>query len=119
MHSGASLTGDENVNNSIDTQSTGNLIVMSTPETESLELRSLRLSNGTITNIWNGSLFIEMTTSCKLINLNIEERLTLGVSLRMLTRSNVIRRRVEYLQLGIESYKKKLGSTSNACRNNI
>ncbi|GJR62926.1 hypothetical protein Tco_1505088 [Tanacetum coccineum] len=104
MHSGASLTGDENVNNSMDTQSTGNLLVMSTPETESLELRSLRLSNDTITNIWNGSLFV-------LTNLFIDERLALGVSLRMFTRSTVIRRRVEDLQLGIESYQKKLNLT--------
>ncbi|GKE02538.1 hypothetical protein Tco_1390521 [Tanacetum coccineum] len=47
----------------MDTQSTGNLLMMSTPETKSLELRSLQLSNGTITSIWNGSLFIEMTTN--------------------------------------------------------
>ncbi|GKB67674.1 hypothetical protein Tco_0929086, partial [Tanacetum coccineum] len=38
----------------------------------------------------------------KLTNLNIEERLTLGVSLRMFTRSIVIKRRVKDLQLGIE-----------------
>ncbi|GKB32435.1 hypothetical protein Tco_0871836 [Tanacetum coccineum] len=47
----------------------------------------------------------------KLTNLNIKERLTLGVSLRMFTRSIVIRRRVEDLQLGIESYQKKLNIT--------
>ncbi|GKC16694.1 hypothetical protein Tco_1013476, partial [Tanacetum coccineum] len=47
----------------------------------------------------------------KLTNLNIEERLALGVSLRMFTRSTVIRRRVEDLQLGIESYQKKLNLT--------
>ncbi|GJW27142.1 hypothetical protein Tco_0040953 [Tanacetum coccineum] len=47
----------------------------------------------------------------KLTNLNIEERLALGVSLRMFTRSIVIRRRVEDLQLGIESYQKKLNLT--------
>ncbi|GKB62303.1 hypothetical protein Tco_0918489 [Tanacetum coccineum] len=41
-----------------------NLLVMSTPDTESLLLQSLRLSNGIITNIWTGSLFVEMTTSC-------------------------------------------------------
>ncbi|GJW24402.1 hypothetical protein Tco_0038213 [Tanacetum coccineum] len=40
----------------------------------------------------------------KLTNLNIEERLALGVSLRMFTRSIVIRRRVEDLQLGIERF---------------
>ncbi|GJV79215.1 hypothetical protein Tco_1515085 [Tanacetum coccineum] len=47
----------------------------------------------------------------KLTNLNIKERLALGVSLRMFTRSIVIRRHVEDLQLGIESYQKKLNLT--------
>ncbi|GKD50286.1 hypothetical protein Tco_1279262 [Tanacetum coccineum] len=47
----------------------------------------------------------------KLTNLNIEERLALGVSLRMFTRSIVIRRRVEDLQLGIKSYQEKLNLT--------
>ncbi|GJV76257.1 hypothetical protein Tco_1507841 [Tanacetum coccineum] len=47
----------------------------------------------------------------KLTNLNVEERLALGVSLRMLTRSIVLRRRVEDLQLGVESYQKKLNLT--------
>ncbi|GJZ56396.1 hypothetical protein Tco_0611589, partial [Tanacetum coccineum] len=39
----------------------------------------------------------------KMTNLNIEECLALGVSLRMFTRSIVIKRRVEDLQLGIKS----------------
>nr|GEX96197.1 copia protein [Tanacetum cinerariifolium] len=47
----------------------------------------------------------------KLKNLNLEERLALGVSLRMFSRSIVIKRRVEDLQLGIESYQKKLNLT--------
>ncbi|GKC20093.1 hypothetical protein Tco_1022243 [Tanacetum coccineum] len=47
----------------------------------------------------------------KLTNLNIEERLALGVSLRMFTRSIVIRRRVKDLQLGIKSYQEKLNLT--------
>ncbi|GJZ29605.1 hypothetical protein Tco_0574252 [Tanacetum coccineum] len=47
----------------------------------------------------------------KLTNLNVEERLALGVSLRMFTRSIVLRRRVEDLQLGVESYQKKLNLT--------
>nr|GEV83352.1 hypothetical protein [Tanacetum cinerariifolium] len=47
----------------------------------------------------------------KLTNLNIEERLALGVSLQMFTRSIVIQRRLEDLQLGIESYQKKLNLT--------
>ncbi|GJW31893.1 hypothetical protein Tco_0051925 [Tanacetum coccineum] len=47
----------------------------------------------------------------KLINLNVEERLAFNVSLRMFTRSVVIQRRVEDLQLGVESYQKKLNLT--------
>ncbi|GKA21786.1 hypothetical protein Tco_0707748 [Tanacetum coccineum] len=47
----------------------------------------------------------------KLTNLNIEERLALGVSLRMFTRSIVIKRRVKDLQLGVEIYQKKLNLT--------
>ncbi|GKC54688.1 hypothetical protein Tco_1077433, partial [Tanacetum coccineum] len=44
----------------------------------------------------------------KLINLTIEERIAFNVSLRMFTRSVVIQRRVEDLQLGVKSYQKKL-----------
>nr|GEZ38271.1 hypothetical protein [Tanacetum cinerariifolium]GEZ38819.1 hypothetical protein [Tanacetum cinerariifolium] len=44
----------------------------------------------------------------KLSNLTVEERLAFNVSLRMFTRSIVIKRRVEDLQLGVESYQKKL-----------
>ncbi|GJW22473.1 hypothetical protein Tco_0033095 [Tanacetum coccineum] len=44
----------------------------------------------------------------KLTNLNVEERIAFNVSLRMFTRSVVIQRRVEDLQLGVESYQKKL-----------
>ncbi|GJU85111.1 hypothetical protein Tco_1292657 [Tanacetum coccineum] len=47
----------------------------------------------------------------KLTNLNVEDRLAFDVSLRMFTRSIVIQRRVEDLQLGIESYQKKLNIT--------
>nr|GEU51029.1 integrase, catalytic region, zinc finger, CCHC-type, peptidase aspartic, catalytic [Tanacetum cinerariifolium] len=47
----------------------------------------------------------------KLTNLNIEERLALGVSLLMFTRSIIIKRRVEDIQLGIKSYQKKLNPT--------
>ncbi|GKB62734.1 hypothetical protein Tco_0918920 [Tanacetum coccineum] len=47
----------------------------------------------------------------KLKNLNVEDRLAFGVSLRMFTRSIVIQRRVEDLQLGVESYQKKLNIT--------
>ncbi|GKE07538.1 hypothetical protein Tco_1399556 [Tanacetum coccineum] len=44
----------------------------------------------------------------KLKNLTIKERLALSVSLRLFTRSIIIKRRVEDLQLGIKSYQKKL-----------
>ncbi|GJW28910.1 hypothetical protein Tco_0045785 [Tanacetum coccineum] len=47
----------------------------------------------------------------KLTNLNIEERIVLGVSLRMFTRSIVIKRCVDDLQLGVESYQKNLTHT--------
>nr|GEU92886.1 hypothetical protein [Tanacetum cinerariifolium] len=48
----------------------------------------------------------------KLPNLTVEERFAFNVSLRMFTRSIVIQRRVEDLQLGVESYQKKLNLTS-------
>nr|GEZ83080.1 hypothetical protein [Tanacetum cinerariifolium] len=44
----------------------------------------------------------------KLSNLTVEERFGFNVSLRMFTRSIVIQRRVEDLQLGVESYQKRL-----------
>ncbi|GJS79437.1 hypothetical protein Tco_0729318, partial [Tanacetum coccineum] len=46
-----------------------------------------------------------------LTKLNVEYRLIFGVSLRMFTRSIVIQRRVEDLQLGVKSYQKKLNIT--------
>nr|GFB20054.1 hypothetical protein [Tanacetum cinerariifolium] len=47
----------------------------------------------------------------KLFNLTVEERFAFNVSLRMFTRSIVIKRRVEDLQLGVESYQKRLKLT--------
>ncbi|GJX08432.1 hypothetical protein Tco_0196364 [Tanacetum coccineum] len=47
----------------------------------------------------------------KVTNLNVEEHIAFNVSLRMFTRSVVIQRRVEDLQLGVESYQKKLNLT--------
>nr|GEZ63272.1 hypothetical protein [Tanacetum cinerariifolium] len=47
----------------------------------------------------------------KLTNLTFEERFAFNVSLRMFTRSIVIQQRVEDLQLGVESYQKKLNLT--------
>nr|GEX43149.1 hypothetical protein [Tanacetum cinerariifolium] len=47
----------------------------------------------------------------KLTNLIVEERFAFNVSLRMFTRSIMIQRRVEDLQLGVESYQKKFNLT--------
>nr|GEZ64155.1 hypothetical protein [Tanacetum cinerariifolium] len=47
----------------------------------------------------------------KLTNLMVNKHFALNVSLRMFTRSIVIQRRVEDLQLGVESYQKKLNLT--------
>nr|GEV68579.1 ribonuclease H [Tanacetum cinerariifolium] len=47
----------------------------------------------------------------KLTNLTVEERFSFNVPLRMFTRSIVIQRRVEDLQLVVESYQKKLNLT--------
>nr|GEZ40715.1 hypothetical protein [Tanacetum cinerariifolium] len=47
----------------------------------------------------------------KLTNLIVEERFAFNFSLRMFARSIVIQRRVEDLQLGVESYQKKLNLT--------
>nr|GEW12622.1 hypothetical protein [Tanacetum cinerariifolium] len=46
-----------------------------------------------------------------LTNLTVNERFAFNVSLRMFTRSIVIQRRMEDLQLGVESYRKKLNLT--------
>nr|GEW64607.1 hypothetical protein [Tanacetum cinerariifolium] len=47
----------------------------------------------------------------KLSNLTVEERFAFNVSLRMFTRSIVIQRHVEDLQVGVESYQKRLNLT--------
>nr|GFB47758.1 hypothetical protein [Tanacetum cinerariifolium] len=55
-----------------------------------------------------------------LSNLNVEERFAINVSLRMFTRSIVIQRRVEDLQLGVESYQKRLNLTKpDTCRSDL
>nr|GEV45144.1 retrotransposon protein, putative, Ty1-copia subclass [Tanacetum cinerariifolium] len=46
-----------------------------------------------------------------LSNLTVEERFAFNVSLRMFTRSIVIQRRMKDLQLGVESYQKRLNLT--------
>ncbi|GKB71598.1 hypothetical protein Tco_0933010 [Tanacetum coccineum] len=85
MHYGESLTRVESVSNSSDLLSIGNLLVMSTPGIESLLLQSFRLSNDIITSIWIRSLCLQEALSSK------------GC--------------MEDLQLGVESYQKKLNLT--------
>nr|GEY87923.1 hypothetical protein [Tanacetum cinerariifolium] len=48
----------------------------------------------------------------KLFNLTVEDHFAFNISLRMFTRSIVIQRRMEDLQLGVESYQKRLNLTN-------
>nr|GFB30403.1 hypothetical protein [Tanacetum cinerariifolium] len=52
-----------------------------------------------------------ITIRRKLTNLTVEERFAFNVSLRMFTRNIIIQRRVEDLQLRVESYQKRLNLT--------
>nr|GEX46205.1 hypothetical protein [Tanacetum cinerariifolium] len=54
---------------------------------------------------------LEYLRGGKLTNLTVQECFAFNVSLRMFTRSIVIQRRMEDLQLGVESYQKKLNLT--------
>nr|GEZ70515.1 hypothetical protein [Tanacetum cinerariifolium] len=54
---------------------------------------------------------LEYLRGGKLSNLTVEERFAFNVSLRMFTRRIVIQRRVEDLQLGVESYQKRFNLT--------
>nr|GEU61927.1 hypothetical protein [Tanacetum cinerariifolium] len=47
----------------------------------------------------------------KMSNLNLEEQYAMNVALRMFTRRIVIQEHVEDLQLGVESYQKKINIT--------
>nr|GEZ15214.1 hypothetical protein [Tanacetum cinerariifolium] len=63
--------------------------------------------------LWGVSHWGENVSSStgKLSNLTVEEHFAFNVSLRMFTKSIVIQRRVEDLQLGVESYQKRLNLT--------
>ncbi|GJS54102.1 hypothetical protein Tco_0627464 [Tanacetum coccineum] len=58
-----------------------------------------------------GGVTLLLLIQQKLTNLTIDERYSLNVALRMFTRRIVIQRLVEDLQLGVESYQKKLNLT--------
>nr|GEU52526.1 hypothetical protein [Tanacetum cinerariifolium] len=93
MPSGESPIGGVNVSSSTVLLSTWSLLAMFILSVESLLLLNSRLSIG------------------KLTNLTVEEHFAFNVSLRMFTRSIVIQRRMEDLQLSVKSYQKKLNLT--------
>ncbi|GJV69931.1 hypothetical protein Tco_1485440 [Tanacetum coccineum] len=88
----------KNVNNSMDLQNDDKLYTFKEGDYNKLRLQDIED-------------MLLLLVQGKLTNLNVEERLALGVSLRMFTRSIVLRRRVEDLQLGVESYQMKLNLT--------
>ncbi|GJW93206.1 ribonuclease H-like domain-containing protein [Tanacetum coccineum] len=68
---------------------------------------------------WRQNLFLIVLTQ-KATNLTIDERYDLNVALHMFARRIVIQRQVEDLQLGVESYQKKLNLTKpNTFRSNL
>nr|GFB12484.1 hypothetical protein [Tanacetum cinerariifolium] len=133
--SGVSHTGGGNANSSMGMRLTGSLLAMYTPSGESsLELQlmewhdykhldwiSVRRDDDQIYKFKEGDFkrlrlqdiedMLLLLVQGKLSNLTVEERLAFNVSLRMFTRSIVIQRRMEDLQLGVESYQKKLNLT--------
>nr|GEX39388.1 DNA-directed DNA polymerase [Tanacetum cinerariifolium] len=60
---------------------------------------------------WHNYKHLDWITMRKLTNLTVEAFFAFNVSLRMFTRSIVIQRHVEDLQLGVETYQKKLNLT--------
>nr|GEV31588.1 hypothetical protein [Tanacetum cinerariifolium] len=137
MPFGESPIGGVNVNSSTVLLLTESLLAMcSLSEESSLSLNS-RLSRGITTSTWIGYMvrrdddklykskegdfkrlriqdikdMLLLLVQGKLTNLTVEECFSFNVSLRMFTRSIVIQRRVEDLQLGVETYQKKLNLT--------
>nr|GEU83122.1 ribonuclease H-like domain-containing protein [Tanacetum cinerariifolium] len=93
-------------------QLTRSLLEMSTPRGGSSLLLSSRLWNDTTTSIWIGSQYVVMMTrftNSKKAILNDYVSKTLKIC--CYSWSIVIQRRVEDLQLGVESYQKKLNLT--------
>nr|GEW59016.1 hypothetical protein [Tanacetum cinerariifolium] len=60
---------------------------------------------------WHNYKHLDWIIVQKLTNLTVDEHFAFNVSLRMFTRSIIIQRRVEDLQLGVESYPQKLNLT--------
>nr|GEU64668.1 hypothetical protein [Tanacetum cinerariifolium] len=98
--------GGTNVNSSTVLLSTGSLLAIDDDKLYKFkegDFKSLRIQD--IEDM------LLLLVQGKLINLIVEERFSFNVSFRMFTRSIVIQRHVEDLQLGVESYQKKLNLT--------
>nr|GEW76489.1 polyprotein, putative [Tanacetum cinerariifolium] len=95
-----------NVNSSMDLQSTGSLLEMSTLNVESSLSLNFRLLSGTITSIWIGSRCIETMKSYT----SSKKETSRGSTFKTLKICYCFWR-VEDLPLGIESYQKKLNLT--------
>ncbi|GKD94772.1 hypothetical protein Tco_1374609 [Tanacetum coccineum] len=106
MASGEFLIGDANINNSMDLLLIGNMLVMSTP-TDDDKLYTLKEGDFKRLRLQDIEDMLILLVQGKLTNLNVEDHLAFSVSLRMFTRSIVIQRHVEDLQLGVESCQKK------------
>nr|GEY54354.1 hypothetical protein [Tanacetum cinerariifolium] len=146
MLSGESLIGGANVNNSMVLRSMGNLLEMSTPNIESslviehlivewhnykhLDWITVCRDNDKLYKFKEGDLkrlriqdikdMLLLLVQGNLINLTVDECFAFNVCLRMFTRSIVIQRRMEDLQLGVESYQKKLNLIkSDTYRSNL
>ncbi|GKC14642.1 hypothetical protein Tco_1011424 [Tanacetum coccineum] len=107
MHYGESHIGGKNDNNSIDLQLTGSLL-----EIDDDKLYTFKEGDLNRLRIQDIEDMLLLLIQGKLTNLTVEERLAFNVSLRIFTRSIVIQRHVEDLQLGVESYQKKLNLTN-------
>nr|GEV71587.1 hypothetical protein [Tanacetum cinerariifolium] len=110
---GESSIGGANVNNSTVLLLTRSLLAMSILSVESSLSLNSRLSSGDFKRlrIQDVEDMLLLLVQGNLTNLKVEERFVFNVSLQMFTRSIVIQRRVEDLQLGVESYQKKLNLT--------
>ncbi|GKA76316.1 hypothetical protein Tco_0782777 [Tanacetum coccineum] len=95
MPTGEHITRDQNVRDSMD--------MLPTWKFRKTSIQNTRLLLLQVSRSWN--------SLGKLTNLNVDERFTLNVALRMYTRRIVIQERVEDLQPAVESYQKKINLT--------
>ncbi|GJZ33620.1 hypothetical protein Tco_0579056 [Tanacetum coccineum] len=114
MHSGESHIRGENNNNSMDLLLTGNLLEM-----DDDKLYKFKEDDFNRLRIQYIEDILLLLVQGKLTNLTIEERIAFNVSLRMFTRSVVIQRRVEDLQLRCRKGYQKKAQTSTKLINKM